>query len=153
MRPEAPDHATLLRWAPVLPHVTGLWTSPPHTGGLQRCHASRGSESHPASAVGSITATCPMASDPTSMPKGAPVLPLIHGSLWTMGIKKGLLVLGVQRGTHVTEAHPRITEVPAKCMSGRRYHDLQDVRTCGYSTTLQCSTAWLTSLRHGLQGP
>jgi hypothetical protein len=42
------------------------------------------------------------------------LLPRIHGSLWAMGIKKGIAVLDVQRDTHITEAHPRIAEVPAK---------------------------------------
>jgi hypothetical protein len=41
--PMAPDLASRLRWAPVLPHVLWLWTSPPSWGGLWRCHVSRGS--------------------------------------------------------------------------------------------------------------
>jgi hypothetical protein len=79
-----------------------------------------------------------MAPDPVFLSKEALVLPCIHSILRVMGIKKGIVVLGVQRGKHVTKALPRDTEVLAKRAGRRRYHDLQDMQTRDYSTTLQC---------------
>jgi hypothetical protein len=96
---------------------------------------------------------CPIASDHVSLFKRALALPRVQDSLWAVGIKKSIVVLDVQRGTCVTEARMRITEVPAKRAGRQRYHDLQDVRICIYSTTLQCGTARLTALRRGWQGP
>jgi hypothetical protein len=40
MYPMAPDLASRLRWAPVLPRVLYLQTSPPDWGRLWRCHVS-----------------------------------------------------------------------------------------------------------------
>jgi hypothetical protein len=88
--------------------------------------------------VSSGAAACPMALDPAFLSKEAPVLPCVHSILWVMGIKKGIVVLGVQRGKHVTKALPRVTEVLAKRACRRRYHDLQDMWTRDYSTMLQC---------------
>jgi hypothetical protein len=34
--------------------------------------------------------------------------------LWTTGIKKGLATLGMQLGSHVSEARSCVTEVPAR---------------------------------------
>jgi hypothetical protein len=143
----------LLRWALVLPHGPWLWILPSRIGGLRCSHTSHSSKPHSTSRVGSDAAACSMAPDPASLPKGALVLSRVHGSLWVVKIKKGIVVLGMQRGTRVTEASSHVTEVSTKCASRRRYHDLQDMRTCGYRTTLQCVAAWLTALRHGWQGP
>jgi hypothetical protein len=43
MSPMTLDPASLLRRAPVLPHVPRHWTLPPWSGGLRRCHVSCGS--------------------------------------------------------------------------------------------------------------
>jgi hypothetical protein len=45
-RPTALDHATLLRWAPVVPHGPWLQTPPPCTGGLRCYHVFRDLEPH-----------------------------------------------------------------------------------------------------------
>jgi hypothetical protein len=112
--PTALDHATLLRWALVLPH--GLW--------LRCYHTSHDSRPYSASGVDSSATACPMALDPASLPKGTLVLPRIRGSLWVVGIKKGIAVLGVQRGTRVIEARPCVIEVPARRTGRRYYHDM-----------------------------
>jgi hypothetical protein len=39
----APYPTSLLRRAPVLPRIPRLWTLPPNSGGIRRCHASHGS--------------------------------------------------------------------------------------------------------------
>jgi hypothetical protein len=94
-----------------------------------------------------------MAPDPTSLPKGASVLPRVHNSLWTMGIKKDLAALAMQQGSRVNKARPHVTKVPERRADRLRYYDLQDVRTGSYITALQCSAARLTALTHGWQGP
>jgi hypothetical protein len=54
----------------------------------------------------------------------------LHGS-WAVRIKKGLVTIGMQRGSLVTEVHPNITEAPARRADRRRYHDLQNMQTGG----------------------
>jgi hypothetical protein len=71
----APDLASLLRWAPALPHVLWFRTSPPGWGGLWHCHVSRGSGPHLPVEVGSGAVTCPMAPDLTSQSRWALALP------------------------------------------------------------------------------
>jgi hypothetical protein len=60
------DLTSRLRWAPVLPRVPWLWTSPLGRGGLRRCHVSYGSGPRLPAKVSSDAATCPMISDLTS---------------------------------------------------------------------------------------
>jgi hypothetical protein len=150
--PASLDQASLLKRAPMLPCVSWLQTSPLRLGGVRCCHASHGSRPHSALEVGSGAAACSMAPDLTSLPKGAPVLPHVHVTLWVIGIKKGLAALGVQRGLQVTKLCPYVTEAPARRAGRRCHHNMQDVRAGGYSTTLQCGTTWLTALRRGWQG-
>jgi hypothetical protein len=66
MCPIALDITSRLRWAPTLPRVLWLQTSPPGRGGLRRCHVSYGSGPCLLAEVGSNAATCPMATDLTS---------------------------------------------------------------------------------------
>jgi hypothetical protein len=153
MCPATPDQASLLRRAPVLPRIPWLWTSPLRLVGVWCCHMSRGSRPQSTSEVGSSAATCPMALDPASPPKGAPVLPRIYGTPWAIGINKGLVALGVQRGLLVTKAYPRVTEVPTRHAGRRHHHNQQDVWAGCYSTTLQCGATRLTTLRRDWQGP
>jgi hypothetical protein len=75
--PKAPDLSSRLRWYPALLCVQRLWTSPPCRDGLRRCHVSNGSAPHLSTEVGSNTATCPMAPDPTSQSGRVPMLPRI----------------------------------------------------------------------------
>jgi hypothetical protein len=55
------DLASQLRWAPALPRVLWLRTSPPGLAGLRRCHVSYGSKPHLPTGAGFGTATRPMA--------------------------------------------------------------------------------------------
>jgi hypothetical protein len=91
--PTAPDPASLLRWAPTLPHILQLrtsppcrraltlprvprpQTSPPCRGSLRRCHVpcSSGPRLHVEEGSGAIT--CPTAPDPASLLGRAPTLP------------------------------------------------------------------------------
>jgi hypothetical protein len=75
--PTTPNLTTLPRWAPALPYVKWLWTSPPYRGGLQRCHVSNGFGPHLPAEVGSAVATCSMALDPASLPGRVLVLPRV----------------------------------------------------------------------------
>jgi hypothetical protein len=75
--PTAPDPASLLMRALVLPHIPWLQILPPYSKGLRRCHMSRGSGSCLPAQVGSGAAMCPMALDPTSLLGRAPVLPCV----------------------------------------------------------------------------
>jgi hypothetical protein len=132
----AQDQASLLRRAPALPCVPWLRTSPLRLGEVWRYHASRGSRPHSTSEVGSGAAMCPMVLDPASLPKGASVLPRVHGTLWAIGIKKGLAALGMQRGSQVTKACSCVTEAPVRHAGIRHHHNLQDMQACGNSATL-----------------
>jgi hypothetical protein len=134
MCPMASDLASRLRWAPVLPHVLWLRTSPPGCGGFRRCHVSYGSGLCLPAEVGSAAATCPT----------APCGPR------TSSIKKSLSVLPVQLGTHVPNARPQVSNAPdracmtcgqaAQSMPARHaYMQLQ----CDYSTT---PALWTTRL-------
>jgi hypothetical protein len=123
-----PCHLTW--WAFVLLHVIGLWTPPPRTWGFWCCHVSRSSEPHSTSGVGSDAAACPIALDHTSLPKRALVLPHVHGSLWTMGIKKCLVVLYVQRGARHARMLPR-------CLQNMRVDNtIMTRKTFGYAATV-----------------
>jgi hypothetical protein len=73
--PTALDPASILRSAPMLPCVSRLWILPPCSGGLRRCHVSRGSRSCLPAREGSVATTCPTAPDPASLLKRAPTLP------------------------------------------------------------------------------
>jgi hypothetical protein len=65
------DLASQLRWAPTLPRVLWLQTSP------LDCHVSNGSGPRLSAEVGSGTATCPMALDLASWLRWAPSLPCV----------------------------------------------------------------------------
>jgi hypothetical protein len=70
--------ASRLRWAPVLPCVLWLRTSPPGKGGLRRCHVSYGSGPRLPEEVGSGATKYPMALDLTSRLRWASALPRIQ---------------------------------------------------------------------------
>jgi hypothetical protein len=112
-RSSAPDLASLSRWALALPRVPWLRALPPRE-------------------ESSGAAMCSLASDLASLPRWAPTLShgpgltnprgklrcchVPHGpsGLWTTGIKKGLAVPGMQLGSHVSKARPRVTEAPVR---------------------------------------
>jgi hypothetical protein len=71
------DLASRLRWAPVLPCVIWLRTSPPDIGGLRRCHVSYGSGPHLPEEVGFGATKYPMTLDLTSRFRWASALPRI----------------------------------------------------------------------------
>jgi hypothetical protein len=68
----APDLTSLPRWAPALPRVPQLPTSPPCRGGLRRCHVFLSSGPRLPAEVGSGAATWPW---PHLPERRAPVLP------------------------------------------------------------------------------
>jgi hypothetical protein len=88
MCPVAPDLASLSRWAPMLPCVPQLHTSPPRCDGLWCCHMARCSGPHLPIKESFSTATCPTVPDTASL--WGRVLALPHVS-W----------LSVYRGTQV----------------------------------------------------
>jgi hypothetical protein len=73
------DFASHLSWAPALPRVLWLRTSPLDWGGLRRCHVYYGSRPRLPSGVGSGAATCPMTLDLPSRLRWAPMLSCV---LW-----------------------------------------------------------------------
>jgi hypothetical protein len=77
--PMARDLASQLRWAPALPRAPWLQTSPPGSGGLQRCHVSYGSGPRLPAEVSSNAAMCPMAPNLTSRLRWSQALPRV---LW-----------------------------------------------------------------------
>jgi hypothetical protein len=94
MCPTAPDPASLLRRALVLPRVARLLTSPSCSAGLWCCYVSHGSGPRLPAREGSSAATCPTALNPASLLGGGgsgPRLPAWEGSnaatcpwLWTL---------------------------------------------------------------------
>jgi hypothetical protein len=113
MRSSTSDLASLLRWAPSLPHV--LWlrlclperraltlprvpqlrTSHPCRGGLRRCHVAP-------------------ASPPREESSGAVTYPTTPSGLRTTGIKKGPVAPGTQLDSLVSKAWLCVTKVPAR---------------------------------------
>jgi hypothetical protein len=47
---------------------------------------------------------------------------------WDLGIKKGLVGLGMQLGLRASKARSHVTEVPARRAGRQRHHDLQTVQ-------------------------
>jgi hypothetical protein len=138
-------------------------------GWLQRCHVFRGPRPRLLAEVSSGAATCSSAPDFTSLPKWTSALPRVPclqtlpprgetsgvatypttpSGLWTTGIKKCLATLGTQLGSRIFKACSRVTEVPARRVHIQRHHNLQDVRTCRYNATQQCSIVRLPTHKH-----
>jgi hypothetical protein len=74
------DLASLLRWAPTLPHVPRLWTTPPCRGGLRCRHVFHSFRPRLLAEVGSGAAMCPTALGSTSS----------TGELWCYHVSHGL---------------------------------------------------------------
>jgi hypothetical protein len=72
--PVAPNTTSLLWRALALPRASQLWTPPPCSRGLRRCHVSRGSGPHLPAHDGSDAVTCPVALNPASLVERALVL-------------------------------------------------------------------------------
>jgi hypothetical protein len=105
--PTAPDPASLLRRALMLPRTPRLWTPPPCSGGLLCYHMSHGSGPHLPTQEGSGTTTCHIAldhtsllggsdastrhtaPDPTSLLRRAPVLSRAHDSRSCLPAREG----------------------------------------------------------------
>jgi hypothetical protein len=77
------DPASLLGRAPALSRVPRLWILPPCSGGLRRCHVSRGARSCVPAQDGSDAVMCPTALDPASLLRRALALPHVP-RLWIM---------------------------------------------------------------------
>jgi hypothetical protein len=97
--PAAPNPASLLKRVLVLPHIPRLWILPPCSGGLRRCHASRGSGSCLPTQEGSGAATRPTAPDPASLLRRALVLPHIPWLRILPLYSKGLRCYHMSRGS------------------------------------------------------
>jgi hypothetical protein len=116
----APDPASLLGRATVLPCVPCLQTSPPCWGGgggrVQGCHVSHGSRPHLPAWEGSSAATCPTAPDPTSL-LGGGGLQRCHmfrdpQRVANLKNKERHNYNGMQQGLRVSKTQPRVTEAP-----------------------------------------
>jgi hypothetical protein len=111
--------ASQLRWAPLLPRVLWLRTSPPSWGGLWHCHVSYDFGPRLPVEVGSDTTTCPAG------PNG----------LWASSIKKSLATLPMQLGTHARKFPKRLTG-PARYVGRQRSQCMQGMQTDSYSATI-----------------
>jgi hypothetical protein len=148
----APDPTSLLRWAPVQPHVPQLRTPPPYRDGLRCCHVPLGSGPCLPAWEGSSAATCLMAlPPPRGESSGGTTCPTALSELWTIGIKKGLAALGPQLGLCISKTRLHVTKAPARCADMRCHHILQDVWIGCYSAAQRCSTTRLTTHMHGWQ--
>jgi hypothetical protein len=175
MCPVAMNPASLQRWAPVLPHVLWLRTSPPCRDGLWCCHVSYGSGSCQLAQEGSGAATCLMALGLASLPRRALALPRVPW-LWTLppcgegssaamclvvscgprvsSIKKGLAGLAMWVSSCVPKARSCVSVAPAPKQlwpvrhAGMQHHyGMQDMRTDDYNATPTLFTAHKTQLQ------
>jgi hypothetical protein len=121
----APDLASLLRRAPVLPRVPWLRTPPLRWGGLQCCHVSHGSEPHLPTKEGSGGAMYP-----TTLcgPRGSSAKEVAAGPVMRLG-------------SHVPKAHA----YDSAAVAGKGCTFLTSVAvtikaniTCGQVATMQC---------------
>jgi hypothetical protein len=169
----APEPASLLREGSDAATCPGLRTPPLRLGGFRRCHVPRCFGPHLTIQEGSDAASRPSTPDPASPLRRAPALTRVLrlrtapatevGSgadtcpmaLWAVGCK--------DKGRHSCNRHATrlacFQDMPA------RYRDA--CKTCGqttlsrptnhadkhYNTTLQCSTALLTTRRRGATVP
>jgi hypothetical protein len=110
----APDPASLLGRAPMLPRAPQLRTPHPCSRGLQSCHVSHGSGPCLSAREGSVAATWSTVLGPTALLRGAPTLSCVPRCSEGRGTKnKGRLSCnGMQQGSRVFKTHPRVTEVP-----------------------------------------
>jgi hypothetical protein len=127
------DLTSQLRWAPALPHVLWLQTSPLTRGELWCCHMSYDSGPRLPDEVGSSAAVCPIALDLTYRLRWTLTLPHIlwlrtsppdwgglrrchvsHDSLWATCFKhkESLADLPMQLGTHVPNARAHVFKAP-----------------------------------------
>jgi hypothetical protein len=88
--PVALDPASLLGWAPALPHILRPWNLLPCWGGLWCHHVSCNPGPCLPTRVGSDVATCHAAPDPASLLGCAPVPPHVHShyGLWASRVKE-----------------------------------------------------------------
>jgi hypothetical protein len=123
----APDSASLLRRASMLPRAPQLWTPPLCSGGLRSCHVSHGSGPRLSAREGSGAATWSTAPDPTSLLRGAPTLSRVprHSKGRMPKNKERLSCNGMQQGSRVFKTRSRVTEAPETRAGRQHYHDLQ----------------------------
>jgi hypothetical protein len=113
----APDLASLLRWAPTLPHVSQLRTLPPWWCELWCCHVSHGSELCLPERGALLLPRIPRLRALSSWEEssGVATCPTAPGGLWTTWIKKGLATLSTQLGSRVSKSRSCVTEVTIRC--------------------------------------
>jgi hypothetical protein len=127
---------------------------PHHPRGARRCHASFGTEPCLTVKEGSDTDTRPLASDRVSPQTGGlRCLHVSHGSPQAVGCrdKERLSCNDMQQGSHISKTRPHDTEVPARCVGRRRYHDMQTLRTCATAPCYSAPPAQLIAHGHGGQ--
>jgi hypothetical protein len=136
----APNPASLLGRALMLPHVSQLQTPSPYSRGLQCCYMSHGSE--PASLLGRAPtlSRAPRLWTPLPCSGGVwcyhvphdfgPCLPAQGGGASSASLqnKERLSCKCMQQGLRVSKTRPCVTEALPRCAGRRRYHDLQTVR-------------------------
>jgi hypothetical protein len=150
MWPTAPDPASLLGRAPVLPCVPRHQILPPCSGGLRRYHVSHGTASRLPAREGSGTATYHTAPDLASLLGRAPALPCVTQLCGpqTSRIKKDLDGIPMQLDSRVSKACLQVSMVP----NIRAIIGLQDMwvgstvnacKACRQAATmrLQCSAS------------
>jgi hypothetical protein len=127
MCPMALDLTSRLKWAPALPRVLYLRTSPPNRGGLRRCHVSYGSGPHIPVEVVSGASMCP----------AGPYGPRVSS------INKSIAGLPMQLDTHVPNTRVHVSKAPHV----RAIMRLQDVQASSVVNTCKAcghaSTMWL----------
>jgi hypothetical protein len=120
----APDPASLLGKAPVLPCATQLRNPFLCSGGLRCCHVAHNSGPCLPTQEGSGAAACPMTLDLASLLRGEG-LRCCHMScdpqrVTSLKNKESLSCNGIQQGSHVSKTRLCVTEVPTR-RAGRRY--------------------------------
>jgi hypothetical protein len=109
----APDPASLLGRALVVPRVPRLWIPHPHSGGLRRCYVPHGNGLSLPAQEGSGAATCLMTPDPPPCSGRLQFCHVPRGPQRVIGLRnKERLTLLSMAHPHVSKAWPNVFETP-----------------------------------------